>query len=94
VPALKRGSVEASLNTFWTRARVQIDFTTPSTGPLEERETVDLLKLMKRVVQRLDTHFLSVIDNVGLIRTEATRLVGHEKVRMNHDVAARSGYTS
>jgi hypothetical protein len=78
-----------SLNAFWTRARVQIDFATPSTGPLEDRETLGLLKLMRIVIRRLDTHFVSVIDNLGLVRAEARRLFGGEKVRMNRDVSTR-----
>ena len=76
-----------ALNAFWTRARVQIDFRQASTGALTERETLDLLKLMRIVIQRLDAHFISIIDVPGIVRSEANRLFGSKKVRMNKYVA-------
>jgi len=74
------------LNTFWMKARPSVDFTIPETKPLAERETLDLLKLLRIVIQRLDTHFASVIDERGLVRVEAARLFGGQRVRMNRYV--------
>jgi hypothetical protein len=77
-----------ALSTFWTRAKVQIDFTNPSTGPLSERDTLDALKLLRIIVQRLDAHLISILDGRGVARAEALRLFGGQKVRMNREVAA------
>jgi hypothetical protein len=82
-------SAGSALNGFWRGALVHIDFAIPATGPLTETETVDLLKLMRIVIQRLDTHFVSVIDRLGLIRTHAIQLFGHERVRMNRYIATK-----
>jgi hypothetical protein len=78
--ASQSGSV---LNAFWTRGKVEIDFRIPATTPLAEREALDLLKLLRIVIQRLDTHFASIIDERGLVQAEARRLFGGNKRRIN-----------
>jgi hypothetical protein len=78
-----------SLNRFWSRTRLQVDFHVPATGPLTERETLDLLKLLRILIQRFDTHLVGLVDSEGLTRVEARRLFGAERMRMNKDVAAR-----
>jgi hypothetical protein len=65
--ASQSGSV---LNAFWTRGKVEIDFRIPTTTPLTEREALDLLKLLRIVIQRLDTHFASIIDERGLVQAD------------------------
>jgi hypothetical protein len=77
-----------NLNGFWTRAKVQIDFTDPSTGPLSERDALDALKLLRIIVQRLDAHLISILDGRGVASVEAVRMFGSQKVRMNREVAA------
>lgn len=62
------------LNIFWKAAKLHIDFAIPETKPLEELETIDFLKLLRITIQRLDTHFSSVIDEAGLAKFEARRL--------------------
>jgi len=62
------------LNAFWTIVKMEIDFGIPATTPLNERETLDFLKLLRVIIQRLDTHFATIIDERGLVQAEARRL--------------------
>lgn len=86
-PSLSFSSLAAQsgphLNTFWAKAKVQIDFKIAETKPLEERETLDLLKLLRIIIQRLDTHFSSIVDVRGLVQSEATRLFETQTGRIN-----------
>jgi hypothetical protein len=76
-------SIGPSLNTFWKNSRIRVDFTMPTIGPPSERDTLDLIKLLRVVTQKLDAHLASIIDVSGLTNFVAQELFGHENVRMN-----------
>jgi hypothetical protein len=75
-----------ALNGFWTRANVQIDFREATAAPLTERDTLDALKLLRILVQRLDAHFVSTLDARGVARIEAVQAFGDKRVRLNVQV--------
>jgi hypothetical protein len=71
------------LASYWKRSKVQINFSTATIGPPSERDTLDLLKLLRICSQNLDAHLASIIHIPGLISLEAYELFGTEHVRMN-----------
>lgn len=72
-----------SVNAYWKNSKIQIDFTRPTVGPPSEPDSLDLIKLLRVVTQKLDTHIASIIDVSGLISAVAHELFGEERVRMN-----------
>jgi hypothetical protein len=78
-----------SLNHFWKAAKVHLDFSTTVTGPLNQQDALDLITLLRILVRRIDSHFVSLVSTGGLAHAEAKRLFGHQKVRMNQEVALR-----
>jgi hypothetical protein len=71
------------LNNFWKKAKVQVEFANPSVGSPSEQDTLDLLKLLRIVTQRLDAHLATLIDVPGLINLEAKRILGNKATRFN-----------
>lgn len=74
------------LNTFWARAKLQIDFRHASTGLMSEHDALDALKLLRIIIQRLDEHLSGVLEGRGAARLVARRLFGDKKVRLNLQV--------
>jgi len=76
-------SIGPSLNTFWKNSKVRVDFTMPTIGPPSERDSLDMIKLLRVVTQKLDAHLASIVDVSGLTNSVAKELFGHENVKMN-----------
>lgn len=72
-----------SLNTYWKKSKVQIDFTNPVVGPPSEKDTLDLIKFLRISTQHFDAHLASIVDVPCLINSVAERVFGDERVRMN-----------
>jgi hypothetical protein len=76
-------SVGPSLNAYWKNSKVKVDFAMPTVGPPSESDSLDLIKLLRVVTQKLDAHLASIVDVSELINSVANELFGTEKVRMN-----------
>ena len=76
-------SLGPSLKAFWKSSKVEVDFTCPTTGPPSECDSLDLIKLLRVVTQKLDNHLASIINVPELIKIAAQELFGNENVRMN-----------
>lgn len=80
-----------SVNQYWGATRDGLDFSTPNTGPLEERETSALIKLIRIGVLAIDYHAASLVTEDQAVRHVAAGAFAKERVRMNDFVAdARS----
>jgi hypothetical protein len=76
-----------ALNAFWATAKLSLDFSNPALGPLDEEQAIELLKILRISIQKLDLHFVSLIHSDGLAKAEAKRLFSRESIRMNKLVA-------
>ena len=82
-----------ALNAFWASAKLTLDFSNAATGALDEGQTIELLKLLRISIQKLDSHFASLIHPEGLAKAEAERLFSHQCIRMNKLVASKRSAT-
>ena len=57
----------ASLNAFWNPS-INIDFTNENILTFEENESIELLKILRIVVQELDKYLASNLDPQGIIK--------------------------
>jgi hypothetical protein len=71
------------LNTYWQRSNIQIDFSSPTVGAPTESDSLDLIKLLRVVTQKMDAHLATIVDISGLIQLVAREMFEHERVRMN-----------
>lgn len=56
----------ASLNTYWSTAITTLDFSSLDVLKFEEGETIDLLKILRIIVQFLDTNLASNLSHSGI----------------------------
>jgi len=75
-----------SLNTFWTNSRTQLDFTSMNVLTFQEEETIDLLKLLRIIVQTLDTNLASNLSHTGIVSFLANREYATSTQRTNNDI--------
>jgi len=54
-----------TLNAYWGTSRESVDFALPAVSPLAERETIGLLKVLRIVIERLDSAELPRRANGG-----------------------------
>ncbi len=78
----------SALNAYWTGSVQELDFTSTDVTTFQERESVDLLLLLRVVVETLDDHLATQLDQAGVIQLAAENAFGATPSRMNDAVAA------
>jgi hypothetical protein len=71
------------LDTYWKNSRVQVDFSRPAVGAPTELDSLDLIKLLRVVTQKLDAHLATIVDISGIVHLLAREMFENEKIRMN-----------
>ncbi len=75
-----------SLNSFWSSVITNLDFTNSNVLTFDEAETIDILKLLRIIVESLDTHLASNLSANGIITFIADREYSVNPQRINNDV--------
>jgi hypothetical protein len=76
-----------SLNSYWSSSIRELDFTSPDILSFRERESIDLLQILRIIVERLDGNLAPQLDRNGVIRLVAEEIFGTKPCRMNSAVA-------
>lgn len=75
-----------ALNSYWSNALTDLDFTNKDVLNFQEGETIDLLKLLRIIVETLDSHLASNLSTNGMITYLAQELFASKPQRINADV--------
>ncbi len=75
-----------NLNTFWRTALTELDFTNPDVLNFKEAETIDLLKLLRIIVETLDINLANNLSTNGMITYLAKEQFESKPQRINADI--------
>ena len=64
----------SALNARWQNERGAVDFCLPTIAPLDDKEALTLLQLLRICVQDLDEHLSSILDTGGIAKYVSQRL--------------------
>jgi hypothetical protein len=81
-----RGSI---LNTYWTESISELDFSQQSVNEFKENETIELIKIIRIVLETLDTFIGGILDKEGIAKYVTTELYAGNPSRINRDVLER-----
>jgi hypothetical protein len=76
----------SALNRYWRPTIRELDFTSTTVTYFGERESIDLLMLLRIVIQRLDRHLASQLPPGGVIELVTSQLFASQPSRINADV--------
>lgn len=76
----------ANLNQFWGTTCEPVDFTNGTAAPLQEHETITLIKLLRVSIEALDAHLASVLNKSSVLRMLAEAQFANRPTRVNNDV--------
>jgi hypothetical protein len=72
-----------ALNTYWRSAITYLDFQNPNVINFEEGETIDLLKLLRIIVETFDSNLASHLSINGMVTYIATEQFASNPQRLN-----------
>ncbi|PCJ84764.1 MAG: hypothetical protein COA57_08720 [Flavobacteriales bacterium] len=75
-----------TLNNFWAGTIIGLDFTSTNVLMFNESETIDILMLLRIIVERLDAYLASNLSATGIITFIADREFSSKPQRINNDV--------
>lgn len=76
----------AILNAYWSGALTSLDFMSKDVLKFQESETIDLLKLLRIIVETLDFHLASNLSPEGIITYLAQEEFASKPQRINADI--------
>ena len=76
----------AALNAFWNSDLTDLDFQGMDVLSFKEGETIDLLKLLRIIVETLDSHLASNLSTNGMITYLAQEQFASKPQRINSDI--------
>ena len=74
------------LNNFWTSARQELDFTQTNVDEFKEIETIDLIKIIRIVLQEMDSFLASLLNKRSIAEYVTKELYEQSPTRINADV--------
>lgn len=75
-----------NLNTFWRTALTELDFTNSDVLNFKEAETIDLLKILRIIVETLDINLANNLSTDGMITYLAKKQFESKPQRINADI--------
>jgi hypothetical protein len=75
-----------TLNAFWAAARTHLDFSSINVLTFQEEETIDVLKILRIIVQTLDTNLAPNLTQNGIVTFLANREYATSNQRKNNDI--------
>lgn len=78
-----RGS---NLNTFWSSARSELDFTQHNVAEFTENETIELIKILRITLIEVDEFIGSILNKTGVAEFITTEIYATNPTRINADV--------
>lgn len=76
----------ATLNTYWNAAITDLDFQNTDVINFEEGETIDLLKLLRIIIETLDSNLASTLSINGMVTYIATEQFATKPQKLNIEV--------
>ncbi|MBO9675125.1 hypothetical protein [uncultured Pedobacter sp.] len=74
------------LNTFWASSVSELDFTSSNVEEFKENETLDLLKLTRIILERIDSFVSGILNEDGIAELVTIELFETNPSRLNLDV--------
>lgn len=79
----------AGLNTYWSSARTELDFTQQNVDEFNENETVELLKIIKIVLKEVDEFIGGILNKVGVAEYVTSEIYLPNPTRINGEIIAK-----
>lgn len=79
-------SLGSQLNSYWSNAISELDFSNQNVLTFSESETIDLLKILRIVTETLDNHLALNLNTIGTIEFLAKREYEPKPQRINEDI--------
>jgi len=76
----------STLNNYWSGTINSLDFTSTNILSFNEEETIDIIKLLKIIVERIDINLISNLSNEGIIKYLSKKEFENNPQRINGDV--------
>ena len=77
------------LNTYWSSARTELDFTQQNVDEFSENETIDLLKIIKIVLREIDEFIGSILNKEGVADYVTSEIYLHKPTKINGEIIAQ-----
>lgn len=74
------------LNTFWASARQELDFTQTNVDEFKETETIDLIKIIRIVLTKIDNCLGSLLNKTSIAEYVTKELYAQNPTRINTEV--------
>jgi hypothetical protein len=75
-----------TLNRYWHPAIRELDFTSVAIPDFRERESIDVLMLLRLIIQTLDEHLASQLAPAGVIELVTSQPFSSQPSRINADI--------
>lgn len=79
----------AALNSYWRQTLTGLDFENANVLAFEEAETIDMLKLLRIIVETLDANLANNLSKEGIINFLAQEQFASKPQRINADVISK-----
>lgn len=79
----------AGLNSYWSSARTELDFTQQNVEEFNENETIELLKIIKIVLKEVDEFIGGILNKVGVAEYVTSEIYIPKPTRINVEIIAK-----
>lgn len=74
------------LNSYWSSARTELDFTQQNVDEFNENETIDLLKIIKVILKEVDRFIGGILNKVGVAEYVTSEIYLPKPTRINTEI--------
>ncbi len=74
------------LNSYWSSARTELDFTQQNVEEFNENETIDLLKIIKIILKEVDGFIGEILNKVGVAEYVTSEIYLPKPTRINTEI--------
>lgn len=79
----------SGLNSYWSSARTELDFTQQNVDEFNENETIDLLKIIKIILKEVDEFVGGILNKIGIAEYVTAEIYLPKPTRVNVEIIAK-----
>lgn len=76
----------SGLNSYWSSARTELDFTQQNVDKFNENETIDLLKIIRIILKEVDEFIGGILNKVGVAEYVTSEIYLPKPTRINAEI--------
>lgn len=76
----------SGLNSYWSSARTELDFTQQNVDEFNENETIDLLKIIRIILKEVDEFIGGILNKVGVAEYVTSEIYLPKPTRINAEI--------